>query len=326
MKIAVIGLGSMGKRRIRLLKQAFPEIKLIGIDRRLDRREEVEQLFRIECVTDLVKLSHEKLEAVIISTSPLTHEHLIKQALEMGAHVFTEINLINDYYEEVMTLSEKQKLHLYLSSTFLHRREVQYLESKIEQDKHVSYRYHVGQYLPDWHPWESYKDYFVSNKSTNGCREIFAIELPWISSVFGEITSVKVSRSKISTLDIDFPDSYSLILEHKSGIIGTLDINIVSRIAKRELQIIGENTQIEWGGTPDSLSEWSRIDSKQRLVKLYDIFNNNSNYSANIIEDAYQEELIEFISLIRNDIQDVKYSFARDKKIIDWINFIEEGI
>ena len=35
----------------------------------------------------------------------------------------------------------------------------------------------LGQYLPDWHPWESYKSFFVSNKKTNGCRELFAIEL-----------------------------------------------------------------------------------------------------------------------------------------------------
>ena len=32
MNIGVIGLGSMGKRRIRLIKDNFPEINVVGID------------------------------------------------------------------------------------------------------------------------------------------------------------------------------------------------------------------------------------------------------------------------------------------------------
>ena len=37
--------------------------------------------------------------------------------------------------------------------------------------------YHSGQYLPDWHPWESYKDFYVSNPATGARREIVPFEL-----------------------------------------------------------------------------------------------------------------------------------------------------
>ena len=49
MNIIVIGLGSMGKRRIRLIKTIYPEFVLYGIDTRADRRAEVKSLFDIVC-------------------------------------------------------------------------------------------------------------------------------------------------------------------------------------------------------------------------------------------------------------------------------------
>lgn len=326
MKIAVIGLGSMGKRRIRLIQGAFPEIELVGVDGRFDRQQEAARLHQISCFGSLTEAAAQGVDAVVISTSPLSHEVLIKKALELNLHVFTEINLLNHYYDEVIALAKEKERHLYLSSTFLHRKEIAYLHERIAADSNVTYRYHVGQYLPDWHPWESYKDFFVAHKETNGCREIFAIELPWLTSVFGEIASAEVSHSKISDLEIDYPDNYSLVVKHKTGIVGTLSVNIVSRVAKRELEVIGEATQLEWKGTPDSLKVWSHEEKEMADVTLYETFEHQSGYAKNIIEDAYLEEVKEYIGLLRGDITTTKYSFEQDKSIIDWINTFEEGI
>ena len=48
MKLLVIGLGSMGKRRIRLLKEYDSSIEIIGIDKQAVRRDEVERLYKIK--------------------------------------------------------------------------------------------------------------------------------------------------------------------------------------------------------------------------------------------------------------------------------------
>lgn len=327
MKIAVIGLGSMGKRRLRLLQGAFPEIGLAGVDGREDRQAEAGELFGIRAYASLgAAHAAEGLDAVVISTSPLSHEALIKEALGLGLHVFTEINLLNHYYDEVMALAAEKGLHLYLSSTFLHRKEIGYLQEAVARDSKVTYRYHVGQYLPDWHPWESYKDFFVGRKETNGCREIFAIELPWITSVFGKIVRAEVKRGRLTDLEIDYPDNYALLVEHESGVFGTLNVNIVSRVAKRELEVIGERTQLEWRGTPDSLVEWSEEAKALQPVALYDTFEQREGYAKNIIEDAYLEEIKEYVGLLRGELSETKYSFAQDAEVVDWINVFEEGI
>lgn len=327
MKIGVIGLGSMGKRRLRLLADFFPEIILIGVDSRKDRQEEVESIFNIKTFESLQEAVKEgQIEAVCICTSPISHGSIILEALKTDLHVFTEINLLNDYYEEAIELARVKNLHLYLSSTFLHRREIKLFEKAIKQDPKVTYRYHVGQYLPDWHPWESYKDFFVANKKTNGCREIFAIELPWISKVFGKIESFELQKQKISGLDIDYPDNYALIVKHESGIFGTLNVNILSRVAKRDLDIIGEKTQISWDGSPDGLYQWNETNKQMMKKDLYTGYMDDKNYSKTIIEDAYLEEIKEYIALLNGEITDTLYSFKKDKAIIDLINKFEEDL
>ncbi len=65
-----------------------------------------------------------------------------------------------------------------------------------ESSCNFSYTYHVGQYLPDWHPWEDIKDFFVNDKRTNGNREILVRELPWLTETFGEVIDFKVEMNK----------------------------------------------------------------------------------------------------------------------------------
>ncbi|MDT2820808.1 Gfo/Idh/MocA family oxidoreductase [Enterococcus devriesei] len=324
MKVGIIGLGSMGKRRLRLIQSNFKGIILCGIDTDKNRQEEVQNIYKIPTYDSLEKAKNQfNLDAVFVCTSPISHESIILEALSLNCDVFTEINLLNNYYSEAIKLANEKNKFLYLSSTFLKRKEIQYIQSKVNNRVDISYRYHVGQYLPDWHPWEDYRNFFVANKSTNGCREIFAIELPWIVKTFGKIKSFSVKSRKISTLDIDYPDNYNLLIEHENGVTGTLTVDIVSRVAKRELTVIGEKILLEWGGNPETLFDWSIEDSKMIKIELYDQINHDSNYSHTIIEDAYLDEIKEFFD-VREKNGTFEYGFDQDNYVIDLINEIED--
>src|SRR5699024_5741879 len=105
----------------------------------------------------------------------------------------------------------------------------QYIKQQVQTfDKPVNYLYHIGQYLPDWHPWESYKNFFVGDRRTGGVREIFGIDLPWLVDTFGEVERIHVEKDSISTLEIDYPDSCFVTLRHKNGVKGVLAVDVVS--------------------------------------------------------------------------------------------------
>ena len=81
-------------------------------------------------------------------------------------NIFTELNLSTNLYDEIIKIEKEKKGILFLSSTLLYRKEIQYIKNIILNDKtKKNYNYHVGQYLPDWHPWENYNDFFIGRNT-----------------------------------------------------------------------------------------------------------------------------------------------------------------
>lgn len=318
MTIVVIGLGSMGKRRIRLIKEMYPEYEIIGVDGREDRRNEAEDMFRISCFDSIAGFV-DKADCAFICTSPLSHAAIISDCLKRGWHVFTELNLVQDGYDENIQLAKEKNCTLFLSSTFFYREELKYISSKIAKDKKWNYIYHIGQYLPDWHPWENYKDFFIGDKRTNGCREIMAIELPWLTGAFGDISATKAISGKMTELNIGFDDNYMIQITHENGNKGILVVDVVSPVAVRKLEAYAENEYLSWNGTSDSIYEFNKDLKKLEKVSLKEEAEHKEGYSSFIVENAYKNEIREFFEVVLGNKSPL-YGFEQDKKTLEIID------
>lgn len=324
MNVAVIGLGSMGKRRIRLIRKCDETIYIVGIDTNEERRAACEFEWGIKTYSSLEDIPYDKKnDRAFVCTSPLSHSIIINQCLKAGLHVFTELNLVADGYEENIALARNKNLLLFPSSTFLYRDEIKYIKGLTQEGNcMLNYTYHVGQYLPDWHPWEDYRDFFVSDRRSNGCRELFAIELPWLSDVFGEIVKVDVLKSKMSTLSVDYNDNYLVLIQHATGYKGTLAVDIVSRKAVRNLEIYGEQLYLTWDGSPNGLYVYDFNKKQERNVQLYQEVDQLDDYSNLIVENAYLNEIQSFFEAIAFG-KIPEYNFKKDQTILNIIDKIE---
>lgn len=324
MKVIVIGLGSMGRRRIRLLKQYDSAIQITGVDSNEERAKKVAEEYGIHYALSIDNAAQGRsVICAFVCTSPLSHSKIIQDLLIRGIHVFTEINLVPDGYEKIISLSEKEKRVLFLSSTFLYRKDIQHIMSQVHKQK-VNYTYHTGQYLPDWHPWEDYRKFFVGNSRTNGCREILAIELPWIVKCFGKIKRFEVLKDKMSSLDINYDDNYMLLVEHENGTKGLIAVDVVARKAMRRLEIYNEELQIFWAGTPKSLNIFNLDTKEMKHIKTYETIQKDERYCDNIIENAYMDEIVAFFEEVNyNDTKNKFHSFEKDWEIIQLIDQIE---
>lgn len=322
MVIIVIGLGSMGKRRIRLIKASFPNYKIAGVDTSVERQEEAKRTFGINVYSNIEEAKNvEKPSAAFVCTSPITHSKIIPECLRNDLHVFTELNLVSDGYEEMQRLASEKDRVLFISSTLLYRNDINYICDRVKGNK-VNYIYHVGQYLPDWHPWENYKNFFVGNKKTNGCREIFAIDLPWIIRAFGDIETFNVIKDKSSSLEIDYDDNYIVTFKHKNGNKGVVCVDVISRKAIRNLEVFSENIHLFWEGSPNSLFEYD-LEKKQRLtIETYKSVEKDKNYSDNIIENAYMDEIYTFFDMIDKN-KKPRYTLQDDINTLRLIDEIE---
>lgn len=326
MNFVVFGLGSMGKRRIRLIKKIVKNAKIFGVDLKIERALKAEKEYQLNGIfadfQDVI--TNIKPHAVIVCSSPLEHLETVKEALEIGVNTFSEINLSSDGYNDIIKLANQNNKIAFLSSTLLYRKEIKWIKENYIRGRSF-YRYHVGQYLPDWHPWESYKDYFVGKKETNACREIMAIEFPWIIDTFGEVEEFHVIKSKKTELEIEYPDVYQILFKHKTAVTGCITIDLVSRKAESKLEIISEKNFIKWEGTPETLFSFNKNKKSFEKVKLYDDVERTECYQESIIENAYESELLCFIRCIKEKKNISKFNYEDDQKVLDLINKIEES-
>ena len=313
MKIIVIGLGSMGKRRIRLLSE-LKDIQLFGIDSQESRCTEVKEKFGLKCYVSIAEAcAVEHPDAAVISTSPLSHAAIIKECLNNNLHVFTEINLVSDGYAENMALAKEKGKVLFLSSTFLYRKETQTIIEKTKAANcPLNYIYHIGQYLPDWHPWESYNNYFIGNPRTNGCREIMAIDLP-----------LNAVKSKNTQLNINYNDNYLITIEHENGNKGILAADVVTRKSIRHIDVYGEIFQMSWNGTADSLQEYNLETKAMQTIQFDDASEHVEGYAAFITENPYREELKAFLDQIADPKAEPAWTFEKDFELLKVIDQIE---
>lgn len=318
MKIVVIGLGSMGKRRIRLIRQMFPEYGIVGVDGRADRRAEAAEAFGITCFAAASDITG-AVDCAFVCTSPLSHSAIIADCLARGWHVFTELNLVSDGYEQNMALAREKGKTLFLSSTFFYREELKYIRSRIDGSRRWNYIYHIGQYLPDWHPWENYRDFFIGDKRTNGCREIMAIELPWLTGAFGPVREAVAVSDKMTGLNIGFDDNFMIRLTHENGNKGVLVVDVVSPVAVRKLEAYAEGSYLCWNGTPDSLIEFDAASGKVAPVSLNERAEHAEGYSAFVVENAYKNEIREFFDVVLKGKAPL-YGFEQDLKILKLID------
>lgn len=322
MKVLVVGYGSMGRRRIRLYKQIDKDAHFICVDSNPERIKQIKEDGHTAYV-ELNEAVKEKPDLAFVSTSPLSHAGIIPVLLQNKINTFSEINLSSRNYEQMISLAKNNNVKLFLSSTMLYEEQIKRIKDLVKKEKQpLTYVYHVGQYLPDWHPWESYKDFFIGKKESNGCREICAIQLPWIVDTFGDVENLFSVSHKSTKLEIDYDDSYITTFEHANGNKGVFVVDVVSRVATTYLEVIGENIHLTWDGSNDGLKIYNIAEKKIETYTAYENLEHNDNYATNIAENPYLDEIKDFISYVKNGTEP-KWSIQKDYTVLDLIDKIE---
>ena len=156
----------------------------------------------------------------------------------------------------------------------------------------------------------------------NGCREILCVELPWIEKAFGKIKSVEVMSGRLTSLDIDFPDYYMISVTHEGGCKGFYCQDIIARKGLRRLEVFSEKLHLFWEGTPDSLSSYNLGTKTLESVRLYDDVVQDGRYNANIIENAYLDEINAFFDYVEKGTLP-PYTFEEDAHTLAVVDEIE---
>lgn len=299
MKIAIVGLGSMGKRRIRNLTH-LGALDLVGFDIRDDRVREVLGIGHQarEFATDE---SFENFDAVVVSTSPDHHVSVLERAVRARKPVFVEASVTLDGLPHIHEMAEELGVLICPSCTMRFHPAIKEIKSLVTSERlgrPTNFIYHCGQYLLDWHPWEDIRDFYVSKKETGAAREIVAFELTWMTDVFGDVCDSCCVFGKTIDLGVDIDDTYSFGARFGTRTIGSVTIDVTSRVATRRLTLNLEKGQLNWDwnkGTIDiEAVELGRSESTK-----FSMADAAPNYNKNITELMYIDEMRSFIDAVQ---------------------------
>jgi predicted dehydrogenase len=327
MKFLVIGLGSMGKRRVRCLK-ALGYSEIYGFDVRQDRRAEAEEKYEIRTYGDFnAALDEVKPSALIISVPPDLHHIYIMQAVDHRIHFFVEASVVDTDMDLIRAKLEGLNIVAAPSATLVFHPAIQQISKIIDSGslgKISNIILHSGQYLPDWHTYEHVKDYYVSNPATGGGREIVPFELAWVANLFGFPRRVCGNFRK--TIDIAgaeaIDDTYNFLLDY-GDFLATITVDVVSRHATRRLLINGDKKQLVWDWDYNCIKVFDPEAGRWTEVP-YEMAAAATGYNTNIGENMYIDEIRRFIEAIEG-VQPFINTIENDHRVLKLLYAIEES-
>ena len=321
MKILIVGLGSMGKRRIRCL-QALGYDDVVGFDPRSDRREEAKIKYKVNTISDY---NLNGIDALIVSTPPDLHTLYLKTAVDNKIPAFAEVSVILDHALEIYNYNN-EKIFIAPSCTWMYHPMVQEIKAMVCSGKYgkvANFTYHCGQYLPDWHPWENVKDFYVSKRETGACREIVPFELTWLVDIFGYPQEVKGFFTKTMDVEADIEDTYAFSMRFDKNAVGSVIVDVASRFATRSLILNMEFAQLRWNWE-DKMIRVYETKTKEWVSHHQPESQAATGYNQNILEEIYVNELKSFFEGIQNPAS-YPNSVEKDIKILELVYNIENS-
>ena len=269
MKFVIVGLGSMGKRRLRNL-EALGYSEVCGVEVSQERIRYADQSLGLRVYPDLeLAINEESPDLVVICTPPDRHIEAIEICRKMNVGCFVEASVVGG--EKLRPLLNTEGSVVIPSATMMFSEGPKLLReilsnSVIGEPLYINYQ--VGQYLPDWHPWESINDYYVSNRATGGAREIVAFELVWLSKLFGSLTPVSCQKGNLkSRIEADIDSYYHCSFKSDSGICLNLTIEVLARPqALRMLTLVGSEGAIIWDHTTKTVRHFSSASESKTIL------------------------------------------------------------
>lgn len=321
----VVGLGSMGKRRIRnLIANGISKDQIVGFDPREDRREEARQKY---AVTTQGRFEHGLSplpRAMIISTPPDTHINYLKICFDNGIPAFCEASVVPEHGQEVFEIVSNKPDSIYFPSFTM-----RYFDGPNRVRHHLPeigeilfFTYHSGQYLPDWHPWENIQDYYVSNPVTGGCREIVPFELSWITWVLGRVSKAQGILTRSGQFSSPIDDLYRCLLDFDNGAKGVLTVDVLSRQAVRHFHAVGSQGNLQW----NEASKLITIDKPNEQTRTISVQKSDSENGYISPEYPYIAEMRDFLSWLHGDKVFQSLELAReDLHCLQVLRTIEGG-
>jgi len=315
MKIGIIGLGSIGQRHVRCLRELGHTDIVSFRTKKGEMKKLPKDLSHVNEVFDMDEFFSIKLDGVIISNPTSLHIKSMKKPLEKKIPIFVEKPIASSL-DEIDKIKNYDLSKVMVGFCFRHNEIIKKIKDSI--DKKVigtifKADLYCGQYLPSWHPYADYKKEYYSKKSLGGgVLRTLSHELDLLLYFFKDVKEIFADVSKISNLKIDVDDNLYLLCKTNKDVLVSVELDFLNTKGERKGTIFGSKGIIKYSFSKGTVVF---IDNKGKEKTLY----KKSKLDYN---DMYVKQMKEFINFI-NVKKANACSFNDGLKVMKIINTAE---
>ena len=187
--------------------------------------------------------------------------------------------------EEFKKAIQKNKVVVLMAYIFRFSPLTQKVKELLSNDtigKPLFVRGEFSEYLPDWHPYEDYRSFYMAEKKQGGGSILDQSHImDLVHYLFGPYESVFALNGNLSSLQVNSDDYSELTVKMRSGLIASIHTDMFGRDHKKELEIKGEKGNIYWSSTENLIAHY---DSESKVKHIYRKFPTdfNTNYISEI--------------------------------------------
>jgi predicted dehydrogenase len=276
-KSVIVGFGSIGKRHLEnLINLGEKDIVLLRTYHSTLKDSGYDTVPVVTSMDDALAL---KPDAVIIANPTKLHMQTAIPVAEAGCSILME-KPISDSFSGIDTLKRALEIGGGRFLTGFHfrfnpglRQAKKWLqENKI--GKVVSAYVCWGEYLPDWHPWEDYRQSYAARADLGGgVVNTLCHPLDYLRWLLGEGITLNATISN-QGLSLDVEDTADIIAQYESGAQAHIHLDYMQRPGEHTLKIIGTEGMITWDNATTiarcylaALNTWEEVQPPTGFVR-----------------------------------------------------------
>lgn len=295
MKFLIAGLGSIGRRHFRNLLALGERDILLYRTQRSSLPDDELAGFPVE--TDLgAALAHQP-QAVIISNPTALHLQVAIPAAEAGCSILME-KPVSHSLAGVKPLEQALQRgggSLLVGFQFRFHPTLRAAAELIRAGrlgKPLSVHAHWGEYLPDWHPWEDFRQGYSARADLGGGVVLtLSHPLDYLRFLLGEIGSLWAFTSS-QGFGLAVEDTAEIGLRFTSGLTGSLHLDYNQRPPAHYFEIIAARGSLRWDNRDGSLDVYDADTGSRERFMPPPGFERNQ---------LFLDEMSHFLSVLRGE-------------------------
>jgi predicted dehydrogenase len=296
MKLAIIGLGSIGRRHLGNFHSIGVE-RLAAWDADAGAREAAARQFAFAAITPTLEAALDGAAGVVVCTPPDSHLTLSRLAAERRAHVMVEKPLTQtlEGVEAWLRDCDAKGVRVLTAYNWRYWPPMLLAERLLKEQRigevraaRTEYAYHLPQHR---YPGRDYRQFYMARAAQGGgcvLDESHAIDyMRWLC---GEIVEVSAVVDRISSLQMDTDDIADLTVRFASGTVGNIHMNLFAWTMHSHFELMGEAGVLQWRRFENEIRVFDGAANRWEVFPF-----------ACQLNDMYVEEARHFVAVVRGE-------------------------